>query len=517
MSKHTKTTFAAMIGGLSLVLATPFAAIAQDGSTIVVGLNSSILNADPHFQNAQRDANFWPHVFESLVTIGENLGTAMQLADSYDLSDDGLTYTFHLREDVKFHNGETLTSEDVKASWERYQRISPNATALGAVASMDAPDDLTFIVTLGEAQPLFIELMASPQFPIVIYPADDGDTERGENSGIGTGPYKIVEMIPDDRTVLERFDDYAMDSDAAEGFDGYAGQRVANVDRIILRSIPEASTRVAGLQTGELTISDNLPVPASVRLTGEEGFVAQDVMPFSKAALIFHTGNGPSDNVLFRRAVQAAINPEEIMEVALEGFYALDPSFMFDFSPYYPGDSVDRYYNIDDPERAKSLLEEAGYDGEPVVIQTNTNYNFMQNMALVVAEQLKEIGINVEMDIVDWPTNVSGIVDGVGGWNITFTGYGSQPTIGPAGWLPIMTSHSHVESDPTFDELSQALLNEPDAERRKQLWLEIETHVDENAYILIVGDRGLKVVASADLEGYASFYSMRFWNTSLAE
>lgn len=517
MKHHAKLAFAAVLGGASLMMASPMTAAAQDDSTIVVGLNSTISGADPHFMNAQRDANFWPHVFESLITISEDLGPAMQLADSYDVSEDGLTYTFHLREGVMFHNGDTMTSADVLASWERYRRISPNAKALNAVASMETPDDLTFVVQLSEMQPLFVELMASPQYPIVIYPEEDEGTERGENSGVGTGPYMLVEIIPDDKAVIERFDDYTVDSDATAGLDGYGGQRIANVDRIEFRSIPEASTRVAGLQTGELTISDNLPVPASTRLVDNEGFLSQDVMPFSKAAILFHTGNGPTDNVLFRRAVQAAINPEEIMEVALEGFYELDGSFMFDFSPYYPGDAVSQYYNIDDAELAKSLLEEAGYAGETVVIQTNTNYSFMQNMGLVVAEQLKEIGVNVELDIVDWPTNVSGIVDGVGGWNITFTGYGSQPTIGPAGWLPILLAHTHVDSDPKFDELSAALLNEPDAELRKQLWLEIETLVDEQAYMLVTGDRGLKVVSSASLEGYDAFYSMRFWNTNLAE
>jgi len=515
MRTTLKAGVVALLGAVAL---SPSATMAQQqGGTVVVGLNSSIAVPDPHFFNTQRDTNFWPHVFEALMVFGDGLRPTPQLARSYEVSDDGLTYTFRLREGVLFHNGDTMTSADVVASWERHIRISPGRTILAAVSGLSAPDDNTFVVTLARPQPLFIEAISATNFPLVIMPAAESVKEQGQLAVIGTGPYRFVEFVPDDRTVIERFDDYVADTSHPEGaLPGLAGHRRAHIDRIIFRAIPESGTRIAALQTGELTIADNLPVPASVRLTQPgAGFAAHDVMPFSKAAIPLHSSNPPTDNVLVRRAIQAALNPDDIMEIALEGFYELDPSLVFRGSLYYPGDAVASFYNQNNPARAAELLREAGYAGEPIRILTNTNFAFMQNMALVMSEQLKAAGMNVSIEVTDWPTNLSAIVDGSDRWNLTPIGYGSQPLGGPPAWIPVIRQHSQVKGDARYDELSSAWLNEPSLERRQDLWREIETHVNEQAYILMAGDRGIKVVATDKLKGYAQFYSMRFWNTWL--
>ena len=499
----------------ALLTAAPQVAFGQ--STIVAGLNSAIAVPDPIFMTGQRDANFWPHVFETLLTSGEGMQPKPQLASSYEVSADALTYTFQLRQGVKFHNGKEMTSADVLASWERYRELSPGKANLAAVASMAAPDPYTFVVQLSKPQPLFLEAIAALVFPLAILPAEEGKKEQGKVEPIGTGPYRFVEQVADDHTTIERFPEYSVNESAPEGFDGFGGRRVATVDRIIYRAIPEAGTRIAGLQTGELTISDNLPVPASVRLVGDGSgqFVAQDVMPFSKAAVTMNSSTPPTDNVLIRRAIQAATNAVDIMEVALEGFYRLDPSFMFDYNSYYPSDAVAPYYNQNNVEKAKALLAEAGYKGETITILTNTNYPFMQNIALVLSEQLKAAGMNVEISIVDWPANTAALQDGTGTWNLSPNGYGSQPLIGPASWIPVIKRHAQVKDDALYDELGAKLLSSPTLEERQALWEQLELHVHEQAYMLPLGDRGVKVVASSKLKGYKPFYGMRFWNTVL--
>lgn len=503
---------------LAGLMAVPQVAFAQASpTTITVGLNSAVSVPDPIFMSAQKDANFWAHVFESLYTAGEKMDPVPQLASGATISDDKLTYTFQLRQGVKFHNGKEMTSADVLASWERYRKLSPGASILSAVSEMTAPDPYTFVVKLSQEQPLFLEALANVSLPIVILPAEEGAKEKGQVEPIGTGPYRFVEQVADDHTTIERFADYSVDTNAPEGFNGFAGRRVATIDRIIFKAIPEAGTRVAGLQTGELTIADNLPVPASNRLVQDGGgqFVAQDVMPFSKAGVAFNVSTPPTDNVKIRQAIQAVVNTEDIMEVALEGFYRLDPSFVFDYGAYYPSNAVAAYYNQNNVEKAKKLLAEAGYKGELITILTNTSYPFMQNTALVMSEQMKAAGMNVEISIVDWPANVAALVDGAGHWNLTPGGYGSQPLVGPASWIPVIRQHSQLgTSDPVYEDLAARLLNAPTLEERRALWEQIELHVNEQAYIMPLGDRGLKVVASNSLEGYKPYYAMRFWNVT---
>lgn len=500
---------------LAGLMVAPQVAFAQ--TTITVGLNSAVSVPDPIFMSSQKDANFWGHVFETLLTASETMQPVPQLASGFTVSEDALTYTFALRQGVKFHNGKEMTSADVLASWERYRKMSPGASILSAVSELSAPDEYTFVVKLDKQQPLFLESIANVSFPIVILPAEEGNKEKGQVEPIGTGPYRFIEQVADDHTTIEKFADYSVDMSAPEGFNGFAGRRVATIDRIIFKGIPEAGTRVAGLQTGELTIADNLPVPAANRLVQDGGgqFVAQDVMPFSKAGVAFNVSTPPTDNVKIRQAIQAVVNAEDIMEVALEGFYRLDPSFVFDYNSYYPSNAVAKYYNQNNIEKAKRLLAEAGYKGELITILTNTSYPFMQNTALVMSEEMKAAGMNVDISIVDWPANVAALVDGAGHWNLTPGGYGAQPLVGPASWIPVIRQHSQLgTSDQVYEDLAAKLLNAPTIEERRALWEQIELHVDEQAYILPLGDRGIKVVASSSLEGYKPFYAMRFWNVT---
>jgi peptide/nickel transport system substrate-binding protein len=500
---------------MSGLLSTGVAFAAPTG-TIVVGINADLAVPDPYFANGQKDANLIPHLYESLVTTGEKMGPVLQLAESYTVSDDGLTYTFVLRQGVRFHDGGTMTSEDVLSSWKRYQSIGLAKDRLAAVETMSAPDANTFVVTLKRAVPSFIETMASPQFPIAILPKADGDKAEGDISFVGTGPFKLVEQVHDDHTTIEYFPDYSSDKREA-GTDGYAGNRVAEVERVIFKIIPDAGTRLTGLQTGQLQIADNLTVAGANRLVSEGGVVAADVMPFGKMALVMNSGLAPTNNLPMRRAIQAALNAGDIMEVALDGFYSPSPSFVFNFLDYYPGDAVDAFYSKNDLDLARQLLAEAGYAGEKIILQSNTNLVFLMNASLVIAEQLKAAGINVEVQTVDWPTNLQNLMNGEGGWNLTPISYASQPGAGPWQWVSTFKQQSHFESDPVYDQLVADIQGEADPEARYALWKKIEVHMGEQAYMVMLGDRGMKIATDKKMVGFSPFYSMRFWNVSLSE
>lgn len=502
---------------LATTLLSGSAAIAAPTGTIVVGINADLAVPDPYFANGQKDANLIPHVFESLVNTSEKMGPVLQLADSYEVSADGLTYTFVLRKGVKFHNGDVMDSEDVLASWTRYKAIGLAKDRLAQVDTMSAPDADTFVVTLKRVVPSFIEAMASPQFPIAILPKEDGDKAEGKISFVGTGPFKLLEQVHDDHTTIEYFADYSAD-ERWPGPDGFAGRRTAEVERVIFKIIPDAGTRLTGLQTGQLQIADNLTVAGAKRLVVEGGLKAADVMPYGKMALVMNSSVAPTSNLAMRRAIQAAINAEDVMEVALDGFYAPSPSFVFDFLAYRPSDAaVNPFYSKNDIELSKQLLAEAGYKGEKIVLQSNTNLIFLMNASLVIAEQLKAAGMNVELQTVDWPTNLQNLMDGNGGWNLTPISYASQPGAGPWQWVSTFKQQSHFGTDAVYDQLVSDIHGEPEAEKRHEIWEQIETHMGENAYMVMLGDRGMKIATDAKMEGFKPFYSMRLWDVSLKD
>ncbi len=305
-----------------------------------------------------------------------------------------------------------------------------------------------------------------------------------------------------------------MDDSQPDGYNGFAGKRVANLDKIIYRIIPEASTAASALQAGSVDMATILPVETRDRLVATGNYTDQTVKQFAKAVIVMNAGFGVTKDLNFRKAVQAAANSTEIMQVAYAGLYTLDPSFLFSNSAYYSAKNAAPYYNIGDVDLAKKYLAQSDYHGEKVVIMSRTQQD-TQNMALVLQEQLQAAGINAEVNMTDGATFPARMMDGTGGWNIGVTGYGAQPLSGPAAYFPILKAHSHMGDQPEFAELTARWLKEPDVQKRAEIWQQIEQFMLENAYYVLGGDRGQVQVSTARLKNFVPFYSMRFWDTWL--
>lgn len=483
------------------------------GGDAVIAMSAGPGTVDPHFSRAQVARNILLHMYESLVTIDENSSPSLQLADSLDISDDGLVYTFALREGVRFHNGDEMTSADVLASWQRWGRVSPERARLDVVESMEAPDDRTFVVTLKRATPPFVDHIMTPASPMSIMPAADGETEANGQSNTGTGPFSFVEYDPAIHTRMARFEDYAAD-ERYEGRSGYGGNRTAYFDTVTIRVIPEGSARVAGLQAGELHIVDDIPVPAANRLAQDDRFQIIDRMPLWTQMLTVNVSKPPTDNLLVRRAIQAALDMEEIMTIATEDNFRLNHSMLYPGHAYYPGDVNSELYNQADPDKARALLEEAGYDGEELVLLTNSDYASMQNVAVVVAETLQDIGMNVTLDVYDWPTSTSRRDDRTT-HNLFSTAYAIQPFIGPFGFEKMLSgadNYSFYDEDPVMEEAWQRILTSPDLETRQAAWVDIETRMYEQVYQIKLGDRGVKQAAAANVRNFVPYDAIRAWD-----
>ena len=142
-----------------------------------------------------------------------------------------------------------------------------------------------------------------------------------------------------------------------------------------------------------------------------------------------NTSVPPTDNLNFRKAVQAALDMDEIMDAASDGNYRLNVGFQYPNQAYYT-DAGKETYNIKDPELAKKYLAQSGYKGEPVVLLTDKDYPPMYNSALVMQQEMQAIGINAQLKVVDWPTSVQHGAEADTGWNFFYTGWGTQPALG---------------------------------------------------------------------------------------
>jgi len=483
----------------------------HSATTLVFGQEAPPATLDPYFSTAIATRNISLHIFEQLVTRGENNAVIPELAESWRISPDGLTYTFKLRTGVKFHNGKELTSADVKASFERYKRMGLARATLLPIASMAAPDPSTFVISVSKPQPIFLEELSSFTVPIAIIPSEQVDREGGKLDLIGTGPLQFVEWVPDSHIRLKRFNGYKPDM-RYKGNDGFGGQKNIWFDIVDFKLVKEPGARVAGLESGQLQIIEDLPAESAKRLVGNKNITIFDQKnQWLHGAWVNHH-RGPTNDLRIRRAIQLALDMEEIMEISTDGTYTLQPGLQYPGNPYYVTDGKE-LYNAKDPKKAAALLKEAGYKGEELVIITNSSYQTMYKAAQVVSEQLKAVGFKVRVDVFDWATALNRRRDKEA-WNLWFTGQGSGPAAGPFSALKDVVSPQKNQfiADPEIDKLFTEMVSGATFEARKATFGKFQAHVYDQVLFLKFGDLHRKQAARSSIKGFAPYRIPRMWN-----
>lgn len=510
--------------GLSLPSAAfPFQAVAEEaaspkmGGKAVVAMNAATETIDPHFSRSQAARNILMHIYETLVTIDESGAPQLQLAEKLDVSDDHRTYTFSLRKGVTFHNGKEMTSEDVKRSLERYARVSPEKVRLEPVEKISAPDAYTTVVTLKQPMPSWIELIKSPASPMTIIPAEECDKGPNEIKPIATGPFTFVDWDGATQLRVRRYDDYKANQ-AYPDRDGYGGRRTAYLDEVTFKVVTEASSRVSGIQVGQFTVADDIPAPAAKRMESDPAIRTYDRLPISINLVPVNVTRAPTDNPLVRKAIQYALNTEEIMGIATDGLFRLNPSFVYPDSQYYPAKADELIYNRADTEKAKALLKEAGYKGEELVMLTSSDIASLKEAAVVMAEQIKAIGIPVKVEVLDWPGANARRADPKA-YNLFSTAFAIQPMLGPFQYQRLIsgpTNWFYYKEDKVMDAAWDKLLSAGDLEGRRKAWSDIEFCLNDQAYLLKLGDRGIKQASTTKLQNYKPYDAIRMWNVWLS-
>lgn len=379
-----------------------------DGQTLVVAQGADPKSLDPHASNDQPSSRVNKQIYDSLVMSNEDMELEPGLAESWEQIDD-LTWEFKLREGVMFHNGEELKASDVVFSYERMMDSGEVAHIIGAVDSVEADGDYTVIVKTEEP---FAPLLSHLAHTAASIFSEKAVTEAGDNyvnEPVGTGPYKFKEHQSGDKVVLERFDDY------------FRGP--SEIEIVEFRNVPEGTSRVIGLETGEIDIGYEIePIDRSAIRDNEDLELVEE-QSLSTQYIGFNTQKEPYDNTEVRQALNHAINVEEIIEVVLEGggTKATGPinDRVFGYEEGLEG------YDFD-PEKSKEMLADAGYpDGFETTIWTNDN-PVRETIATVVQEHLREVGVTAEIETVEWGTYLDRTAAGehdmfILGW-VTVTG-----------------------------------------------------------------------------------------------
>lgn len=481
------------------------------GGTLKIALDGQPPNLDAPSTPATSTRDTTRMMFETLLTTDENYQAVPMLAESVDVSEDSKVYTFKLREGVSFHNEKEMTSEDVIASMEYWLEKSTITGSIFEGATWTATDDYTVVLELTESSSLTLDTLASAKMAAVIMPKEvvEAAPPEGIDDYIGTGPYKFVEWQQDQYIHFTKFEDYQPVEDEASGL---AGKKVAHFDDVYFYIVPDASTRLAGLQTGEYDFVYNLPYDSYDQLESHPD-IHSILTPSANEFLLYNKNYGITKDYKIRQAINAALNNEEIMMAAFpnQDFFWLDSGYMDVNIINWASTAGNEFYNMDDQELAKQYLEEAGYNGEEVRIMATRDYDYHYNAAVVVHDQLTNIGINAVLDVYDWPTFNEKATQGLEEWDVLLSSSSTVST--PPQLIALSPSFAGGVGDPKVIEDMQAIETAPTLEEAQELWDNLQGYAwEELLPIVNIGGFNSLYAHRNNMEGISAFSGPVFWN-----
>ena len=493
----------------------------RKGGTLVYGLETEPGVLDPHTFGPWATARVVMHLFDALVTVDTSSGKSPplivgQLAERWEMSSDGKEYTFFLRKGVKFHDGTDFNAEAVKINIERnwkpdspwfYDRAqSFTRMAFRWVTTVDVLDNFTVKLKLSQPFSDFIPYLADKQQPsAIISPAA---IKKYGNQGIaqhpiGAGPFEFVEQIPNERTVLKRFE-------------GYWGKK-AHLDRVIIRPLPDPAARVLALQTGEADII-TIPPPDSKDQLINQGFQWLQGDVHHIWLLNLNHSNQHFKDKRLRQAVCYAIDRRGLAKHVLND--TVLPALHGITMPTAPSWDPSFTMYEHNPAKARELLLEAGYpNGFKTIFQTSTAGSgqlLPVPMMEYIQRNLKEVGIEVEIQSFEWlsyvglwfkgaPPEVGAMQQSTGRpFDHILARLMHSENDAPIGW-----NNGHVKN-PELDKIMDAAIVEPDVATAQQLWRQAVRLAAEEAHIVPVVHDLMPIVLSPKVKGFV-FPHLEWW------
>ena len=485
----------------------------RKGGVLRVGMIGEPPTLDAHATTAVITREIGVNMFEGLYALDARYQPAPLLAEGHDVLDGGRRYAIRLRKDVKFHNGKTLTAADVVASLNRWGATASTGKAIfKTVEAVEAKGPSAIEIRLKAPSASLLTVLAQVDSAAVVYPKEVIDAAGGGQlkEFVGTGPFRFVEHRPDRHIKLARFDSYAARPEPSSGL---AGRRTAYVDEILFMPVPDYATRQAGMLTGEYDYIQQVKPDQVERLRSAPGVEPVVVKPYGWVTIVFNTRQGLMSDVKLRQAAQAALDVEPMMLAGLghKDFYRLDPGIFFQELPWHSRAGA-ALYNQRDRDKARRLLKEAGYAGQPMRWIVTTEYEHHYKPAVVAKSQLEEVGFKVDLQVSDWATVVQRR-NKPELWDAFSTAFVFVPE--PATSAQVLCDWPGWWCSPEKDQLLQAMGRELDFKKRYAMWEKVQTMFYAEAPRLKIGDYFRLDARRRDVAGYEPGPYMHFWNVWL--
>lgn len=459
-------------------------------------------------------------IFEALVSMDENYQPVAELAESWDVSEDSTEYTWYLRQGILFHNGQEMTAEDAAASMNRWLANAGNAQSMIGDAEFVAEDTYTLKLKMDHACAYVNELIAGLGQRAAIMPKSviDAIDETGIVSEyIGTGPYKFVDWAEHQQIHITRNDDYQPYGE--EGvFSGWAGYKSAYTKDIYFEIVTDASTITAGMQSGEYDATTGITADNIYLFEDDSSYIVEG-QECEMAFLIFNKKEGLGADPAIRRAVQAAIDSEEVMlgTYGSEEMYSLYSSYAFSNIADWYTEAGSEYYNQGDPEKAAQLLADAGYTTDkPFRILVASDDAGFYSMAVIMQNQLQEAGMNVEILSYDWATFVSVRNDQPENYDAFITSF--SPKILPTMNLYLSDTWAGWVNDERILGDLTSINTDTSKESAVEKWVALQEYMyEESVPVVKLGSSMTFMVGSSKLEGVRFFEHIVYSNCKVQE
>lgn len=466
----------------------------ETGGTLRILSMADATSLDPQFITNIPSANFiYQKVYENLVTFDENMEIIPNLASDWEQVDD-VTWEFTLEEGISFHDGEPFNAEAVKITLDRLldpETGSPQRDKVSMIDEVVVVDDTTVQIILSEPYAPLLSILASQETSILSPKSVKDDPDSLADTPIGTGPFVFEAWNSGQSVTLSKNEDYWGEP--------------AKVDEVVFEIIPEGTTRLAMIETGEAHISDNVPVTELDRIADSDTMNLIQTEGLGVEYIGFNTREAPFDDVNLRKAVSHAIEREAIINGVYDGVGTLATSAM---SPSVFGFSENVEPFEYDINKAKQLLEDSDFDESSSVTLVTSDRQERINMAEVIQSQLKGIGLGVDIQVLEYGAYIEAMDSGefdmfIGGWgNATGDGDYNQYNLFHTNSFGSAGNHFYY-SNSEVDELIEEARKESDDQKRLEIYEQTQKiELEEDAVYVPIRNSEQLAVSNDNVQNF---------------
>ncbi|MFL5221313.1 MAG: ABC transporter substrate-binding protein [Microvirga sp.] len=510
----------------ALALSVPSApALAAEPQTLRAALHSDLKIVDPIWTTALISVHHGYMIYDTLFALDDKLEVRPQMVDRHEVSPDKRTWTFVLRDGLAWHDGQPVTAEDCIASLKRWgARDTMGQKLLSFVAGFEAPDEKTIRMTLKEPYGLVLQTLAKPGANVpFMMPKRVADTDPNQQitdfTGSGPFTFRNQDWKAGEKAVYVKNPKYKPRSDPPSGL---AGAKVVKVDRVEWLWIADTQTQIDALTKGEIDYIEAPPHDLLPLLQKDPNVELLATNPYGRQyAFRFNTLHKPFDNPKIRQAVAYALNGKDFLDASIG-----DPKWYRECKSLFPcGSPLESTAGWDDKlsgnaAKARQLLQEAGYDGTPIVLMQQTDIAVLKDSAPVAKQLLEKAGFKVDLQSMDWQTLVSRRAKkdppSAGGWHAFVTTWSSAEVLDPVSTSYLNASCDKATfgwpCDAEIERLRDAFAKETDPVKQRAIAEAVQRRAAEAPTHVHLGQYVAPVAYRKSLSGVLVAPNINFWN-----